>query len=244
MYKYMLLIMVSCMLTLNGLPDGFVYLTDIEPTIVECMRYATVENFVGRPVQGYNASRAIVTKQAAEALKAVQKDLLQDGYCLVVYDAYRPQKAVDDFVAWGKEITDQKTKECYYPRVDKATIFKQGYIATKSGHSRGSTVDVTIIPIDKTMRSIPQIVKSVRIIDGCSMIFLDDNTLDMGSSFDLFDRVSHHDCPMIDKEYLQRRNYLRTIMQKHGFKGIHDEWWHYTLKADPFPDIYFDFNVE
>ncbi len=227
------------------LPEGFVYIKDIDPTIQESVRYASSENFVGAPIEGYVAPRTILTRAAAEALHKVQEELLNEGYCLVVYDAYRPQKAVDNFMRWSTDISEQSMKKRYYPRVNKADVFDLGYVAKKSGHSRGSTVDLSIIKIDKKLKNNSEIVVlSRQLNDGFSILCLDDNSVDMGSTFDLFDEASHHDTSLVGASYIKLRNYLRHKMEKYGFKAYSNEWWHYTLVDEPFPNTYFDFDVE
>ncbi|MBM3886841.1 M15 family metallopeptidase, partial [Candidatus Dependentiae bacterium] len=206
------------------------------------IRYFSSENFVGSSIDGYKTSRIIMTKPTAEALSKVQKELLSEGYSLVVYDAYRPQKAVNHFVRWGNNEADIKMKAQYYPNVDKKAVFDLGYVATKSGHSRGSTVDLTIIRVGEKLK-IPTF--QLRSFETAQAIpFLDDGTVDMGSSFDLFDEASHHESTKIPEKYHTWRRYLRKKMEKYGFKIYQDEWWHYTLINEPFPATYFDFDIE
>lgn len=225
---------------------GFVYLHEVDPTIQISVRYATDENFVAKPVDGYKKSVIIMTKQAADALKKVQVDLKKDGYCLVVYDAYRPQEAVNNFMYWADDINDQAKKVRYYPRIDKARVFELGYVAKRSGHSRGSTIDLTIIKDGELVHEIQEKNRTLR--DGFTIKFLDDGTVDMGSSFDLFDEASHYDNSLIDDLYKQRRSYLKTAMDKQGFKNYEDEWWHFTLRNEPYPadkdSSYYNFPVE
>ncbi|KKQ33024.1 MAG: D-alanyl-D-alanine dipeptidase [candidate division TM6 bacterium GW2011_GWF2_37_49] len=225
---------------------GFVYLSEIDPTIIISPRYSTTENFVGKIVDGYKQPVIILTKQAAEALKQVQQEVVKDGYNLVVYDAYRPQRAVNHFMLWSTNIADQTKKSYYYPRVDKDKVFELGYVAARSGHSRGSTVDLTIIKLEKSLHPIQEIKRTL--LDGFEITLLDDGTVDMGSSFDLFDEASHHQNNLIEEQFKHLRNYLMTAMIKHGFKPYAEEWWHYTLKNEPYPaseDIsYFDFEIE
>ncbi|MDP5110098.1 MAG: M15 family metallopeptidase [Rickettsiaceae bacterium] len=226
----------------NELHKDFVYLSDIDSTILQSARYFSSENFVGKRLIGYNKATIILTKQTADRLKQIQNEVKKDGYALVVYDAYRPQKTVDAFIAWSKDIKSLGKKDEYYPYVNKEKIFKEGYLITKSGHSRGSTVDLTLIKIDK---KVCEIVKSTRVLtDGRKVTFLDDGTIDMGTSFDLFDKASHHDTNLVSAEAVSLRNYLREKMLKFGFKELKEEWWHYTLKDEPFPNQYFDFNIE
>ncbi len=225
---------------------GFVYLNEIDPSILVSLRYNSTQNFVGRPVDGYHKSVVIMTQKTAEALKQVQQDLKNDGYSLVVYDAYRPQEAVNHFMSWSQDINDQGKKSHYYPRVNKADVFELGYVAKRSGHSRGSTVDLTIIPINKSLHEIKETERTL--LDGFSIKFLDDGTVDMGSSFDLFDVASHYENDLIAEQYKKMRTYLKTVMEKHGFKNYSEEWWHFTLKDEPFPasenSSYFNFPVE
>lgn len=233
---------VGCHTQQNELPSGFAFLTDVDPTIVESPRYSTKENFLGKVVLGYTSNRIVCTKEAAEKLKLVHNDLKKQGYKLVVYDGYRPQRAVNEFMRWSKDGFDQVAKAHYYPTIDKKDVFKLGYVAEKSGHSRGSTLDLTIIKDTKTLKPIKY--GKHKLLNGSKIPFLDDNTVDMGASFDLFHKASHHDSKLVSAKYLQRRNLLRNAMKAHGFKDYQEEWWHYTLENEPYPDTYFDFVTE
>jgi D-alanyl-D-alanine dipeptidase len=184
------------------------------------LRYYGSHNFLGRPVDGYDAVRVYITKEAATAMMAIQKELNSKGLGIKVFDAYRPQKAVNNFKEWALDIADTLAKQEFYPNVDKRDLFKLGYIAEKSGHSRGSTIDLTLIKLD------------------------DKTELDMGTGFDFFGEPSHHDYKNLTEEQMNNRKVLRNIMEKHGFKAIEEEWWHYTLKNEPFKDQYFDFDVK
>lgn len=223
-----------------NLPNNFVYLKDIDPTIIQSVRYAGQHNFVGTIIDGYAKDEVILTVQAAEALKQAQKRMKELNYCIVVYDGYRPQRAVNHFIRWA-ESNDTSQKELYYPTITKAEAFELGYIAKKSSHSRGSTVDLSIIRDGQTIHEIK--IKDTTLRDGSSIKSLDDCTVNMGSSFDLMHPASHHDSSLVDKKYLERRNFLRSIMEEHGFKAYHAEWWHYTLNNEIYPDEYFDFPV-
>lgn len=237
----LLLFNVGCSKPQSTLPEGFVFLNDVDPMIIENVRYATDENFLGRVVPGYNTKRIVVTKAAANALKAAHEDLKKQGYTLVVYDAYRPQRSVDAFVKWAEDMNDLAAKSKYYPTIDKKDLFKLDYIAAKSSHTRGSTFDLTII---KTGQALKNINLSHRpLVSGESIPFLDDNTVDMGSSFDLFHPASHHDSPLVDAQYTRNRNMLRETLKKQGFKEYKEEWWHYTLMDEPYPDTYYDFVI-
>lgn len=217
--KYILLLSFSA--NIWALPAGFIYVDQISPTILTQLRYFTSNNFVGRPVQGYFANRAILTEPAGIALSNVQKELNAFGLGLLIFDAYRPQQAVTNFVVWAQDVTDAKNKSQYYPNVDKRNLFKEGYIAEKSGHSRGSTVDLTIVQLADNPKP-----------------------LDMGSSFDYFGPQSWPDYAGITAQQKANRLLLRTVMMKYGFMPYEKEWWHFTLKDEPFPDTYFDFLVQ
>jgi D-alanyl-D-alanine dipeptidase len=223
------------------LPTNFVYVDEIDSTIICNLRYASDKNFLGYKVFGYNNTRAILTKDTANALSSAQKDFLKDGYSIVIYDAYRPQKAVDTFMKWSKN-TDETLKAKYYPTIDKSELFKRGYIVEKSGHTRGSTVDVSIIKINNKLHKIKTSQRKLN--NGEIVPFLDDGTEDMYTSFDLFHEASHHNTSLIGENYLKRRNYLKSVMKKSGFLEYPGEWWHYTLENESFPNIYFDFDVE
>lgn len=204
----------------GNLPDGFVYVTDVIPTAQLEIRYFSEDNFVGAVIDGYEAPKAILTVEAAEALKKAADILEEQGYCIKIFDAYRPQRAVDHFVRWSKDLDDTKMKEKYYPDLDKSVLFELGYIAEKSGHSRGSTVDLTLVEISSGKE------------------------LDMGSGFDFFGDISNHGTHLITPEQEKNRNILRDAMVEAGFKVYPEEWWHYTLENEPYPDTYFDFPVK
>lgn len=223
------------------MPQDFVYIADVDPSIIQSTRYYTSENFLGRPVPGYESAQMVMTQKAALALKTVQAEVKKKGYSLVVYDTYRPQQACDAFKAWSKDPNDIKAKAQYYPELDKATIIQDGYVARRSTHSRGSTVDLTLIPLGQSVK--PITVSERTLNNGKTIPFLDDGTVDMGSSFDLFDVVSHQNCQLITKEQLALREYLKAEMKKQGFQEIAVEWWHFTLKDEPYPDTHFDFVV-
>lgn len=226
---------------------GFVFLHEVDPTILTSLRYATNENFVGTPIDGYKRADVVVlTKQAAKALKKVQCDVKNDGYSLVVYDAYRPQKAVNHFIRWSIDLVNQSKKNHYYPRVDKKSCFELGYISTRSGHSRGSTVDLTLIKIGHSLHKIQE--QKRTLLDGFVINFLSDGTVDMGSSFDLFDTASHHKTTLVPQRFKAQRAYLTKKMLAHGFITFPEEWWHFTLKNEPYVasknSSYFDFDIE
>lgn len=244
----LLLFMVSYCQALPDLAQkkGFVYLQEVDPTIKISPRYCSQENFLGKIVTGYKKPIVVLTKQAAQALKEVQKEVKKDGYCLVVYDGYRPQKAVNSFMEWAKDVSDQSKKDHYYPRVDKAKVFELGYIMERSSHTRGSCVDLTLIKDGQELHKIEQ--KKRTLLDGYVFTYLDDGTVDMGSHFDLFDQASHYENNLVEAKYKKLRTYLKEKMEKHGFSNYAEEWWHFILKNEPYlrseDSSYFDFDVE
>ncbi|MFD4636706.1 M15 family metallopeptidase [Lentzea sp. NPDC058436] len=221
--------------------NGFVVLSDVDPTIRHDIRYYTAHNFVGTRVDGYRAPLCILTRQAAKALRAVQREVLRTGHTLKVYDCYRPQRAVDHFVRWARDLADQRMKAEFYPRVDKTRLFEDGYIAEKSGHSRGSTLDVTIVKLPP--RHQRPYVPGERLVDCAAPNRFPDNTVDMATGYDCFDTLSHTDDPRVTGEARDNRQLLKSAMARAGFRNLPEEWWHFTLNAEPFPDTYFDFPV-
>ena len=227
------------------LQESFTHLDEIDDTILHDIRYAGPMNFVGKNVDGYCANRAVMTHQLAQALHKIQKIVNKDDFSLVVYDAYRPQKAVEHFSKWTEDQHNQSMKTKFYPYVDKSKAFELGFISKKSAHSRGSTVDLTLIEIGKTLKPIYEITQTKRILnDGREILFLDDGTLDMGSHFDLFDEASFHKNDLLDEKYMSRRKYLRDVMMNNGFDDYRKEWWHYCLLDEPFPDTSFNFDIK
>lgn len=222
-------------------PSGFVYIEKIDPSIKQQLRYATKQNFAGNVIPGYKAtSRAILTVEAAVALHNAQKEFLQHGYSIVLYDTYRPQSSVDYFFRWvGGE--NQDMKKLYFPYIEKADIPK-GYLARKSGHTRGSTVDMSIISVKNKLKAIEDIIISERTLkNGQTISYFDDGTVDMGSSFDLFHEASFFQTDLINEEAQKNRDFLEKIMRKHGFEVYSKEWWHFTLQNEPFANKYFNF---
>ncbi len=209
-----------------------VALATLAPGVREDVRYVGPHNFMGRPVAGYEGAQCWLSRPAAQSLAAVQKELAASGMALKVYDCYRPQKAVNDFVRWGKDLADQKNRDMYYPRVPKSELFKRGYIAEKSGHSRASTADLTLMVVD-AMRASQQV--RGPLADGIDV--------DMGTPFDLFDEQSHTEHRGQSPDVRYNRLWLRSLMQRHGWRNLPEEWWHYTLVNEPYPDQYFDLPV-
>ena len=242
---YFLLACFTLLITKSAfaLPKGFVYLQDAIPTIKQDMRYVGDHNFIGRPLKGYKAGQCILTREAAEALAYAQTELAQSGLSLKVYDCYRPKMAVDDIMQWSKQEKLQMMKAEFYPNINKADFFKLGYVVEKSGHCRGSTVDLTIVPIatpaqpeyhsgDKLVACFASYQKRYR-----------DNSIDMGTGFDCMDPASHPTSQSINSTAYQHRMLLRSVMIRHGFAPIEEEWWHFTLKQEPYPTTYFNFPV-
>ena len=200
-------------------PSGFVVLADYVPHIVQEIRYYSTYNFIGERIDGYEEPCALLTQEAARALKSVSGEMIVQGYRLKVYDAYRPACAVKQFVLWGIEDPDIRMKPYFYPELEKQELFRKGYIAKQSSHSRGSAVDLTLLDM-KTGKE-----------------------LDMGSPFDLFSEQSHPDYRGITDEQYENRMLLQSVMVRNGFQPIDCEWWHFSLQNEPYPDTYFNFPV-
>ena len=205
--------LLCCFVASSACAQNFVEIRTIDPTIAVEARYAMSHNFIGRPITGYHAEKCFLTPEAANALGKVQGELRAYGMSLKVYDCYRPQRAVNDFIEWAKDESDQKMKKEFYPRVDKRDAFKLGYIAEKSGHTRGSTIDLTIAG------------------------------LDMGTTYDFFDELAHTANPNVSAEARRNRLLLKSVMEKFGFRNYENEWWHFTLANEPYPETYFDVEV-
>ncbi len=221
------------------LPDDFVYLSNIDPSIQQDIRYARSHNFIGRPIKGYETSECILTRPAALALKNIQTQLRKENLSLKVYDCYRPQMAVNDFIAWSKLSSAQQMKAEFYPRVDKKDFFTLGYVAEKSGHSRGSTMDLTIIPLS----SHSEAYRPGQKLTACYANYqhrYHDNSIDMGTGFDCMDEMAHPDNLVVGQIAIANRTKLRTLMVKQGFDPYDKEWWHFTLHHEPYPTTYFN----
>ena len=198
----------------------FVLLADVCPDIIQEIRYYTTYNFVGERIPGYERPVAYLTRQAADSLKLVCDDLKEQGYRLKVFDAYRPQMAVDFFVRWGSDLEDQRMKDYFYPDCPKSELFHRGYIAHKSGHTRGSTLDLTLFDMET------------------------EREVDMGGTYDFLGETSHYNYSRgLTRDQINHRRILREAMMRHGFKPIAVEWWHFTLRNEPYPDHYFTFPI-
>jgi D-alanyl-D-alanine dipeptidase len=226
-----------------ALPNGFVYLKDVDPTIIQDMRYAGSHNFVGRPIKDYQAATCILTKEAAQSLKNVQTQLRKQHLSLKVYDCYRPVNAVADFMAWSNNAADEKMKNEFYPRVAKNQLFHDGYIATHSGHSRGSTVDLTIVDPAKHQAAFDPNQKLTQCYAPVNQRF-QDNSIDMGTGYDCLDTTAFPASTAINPEAHANRMQLQRVMVANGFEPYDKEWWHFSLKNEPYPKQYFNFPVK
>lgn len=210
-------------------PTDFVLVSDVIPDVILEIRYHSTFNFIGDRIPGYDEPIAVLTRRAADSLKAVSDELLQRGYRLKIYDAYRPQCAVDYFMAWAQDVSDDRMREFFYPELEKAVIVPRGYVAERSSHTRGSTVDLTLFDM-ATQKEV-----------------------DMGCTFDYFGRASHPDVqpaeaigayPPINETQWRNRMILQDVMVRHGFNIYDCEWWHFTLADEPYPDTYFRFPLQ
>ena len=225
-------------------PGAFVDLHDVAPTILIEMRYRTAHNFLGRRVPGYRDDACILTRQAADALARVQQQVTPDGLTLKVYDCYRPQRSVNAFVVWAKDLDDKRMQPEFYPRVRKQRLFKDGYIAARSGHSRGSTVDLTLVRTPPRRQETYTRGDHLRDCTDKAGTRFRDNSIDMGTGYDCFDPLSHTFNGRVKGTQRSNRLLLRRPMIAAGFKGLKEEWWHFTLRDEPFPETFFDFPVE
>jgi len=210
----------SLMISQTNKRAKFVTIQKAIPSIKVELRYATNNNFIGKPINGYHSQKAIITIETIPALKKVQQELEKKGLSLIIYDSYRPQKAVNHFVKWAKDINDTLMKQQFYPNVAKKNLFKFGYIASRSRHSSGSTVDVSIFS-NKTNK-----------------------VLDMGSNYDFFEQKSWVNYKNLTPIQKKNRQLLQSVMLKNGFRNYPKEWWHFTLRHEPYRNVYFDFDVE
>jgi D-alanyl-D-alanine dipeptidase len=224
-------------------PADFVALRSVDPTILQDIRYATPHNFTGRVVPGYASPMCVLTAPAARALHRVQQGLVGRGYSLKVYDCYRPQRAVDRFVAWAQDPGDRSMKPEFYPEVDKSRLFADGYIARRSGHSRGSTVDLTIVKLPAAPTRAYHPGERLASCYAPRPQRFPDASIDMGTGFDCFDERAHTQDPRIRGTAHTDRLTLEKTMEGAGFTGIPEEWWHFTYRSEPHPNTYFDFPV-
>ena len=223
MARFLLLaVFLYAVSALASVPDGFVEIREVIPGVEVDVRYFSEDNFVGERIDGYADAKIYITREAAEALAGVQEELAGFGLGLKIFDAYRPQRAVDHFVRWAGDTADTKMKAGYYPDVEKRHLFRDGYIAAKSGHSRGSTVDLTLVSLNAGNPA----------------------ELDMGTGWDFFGPQSWPASMAVSAQQRANRMLLQSLMVKHGFRPLAEEWWHFTLVVEPYPETYFDFVVE
>ena len=224
-----------------SLPTGFIYLRDIAPTILQNMRYASSNNFTGKRLPGYLAPECILRLEVAKALLQVQIVIEPTGYSLKVYDCYRPDRAVRAFARWARDLKNLETKD-YYPRISKSSLFKRGYIARRSTHSRGSTIDLTLVRLPAASQ--PDFdPRAKRNACNAPNRAHGDNSVDMGTAFDCFDVLSHTDHRAINGAARANRHRLRQVMKRFGFANYHREWWHYSYKKGAYPRTYHDFPI-
>ena len=225
----------------SALPKGFVYLRDVDPTIAQDIRYAGSHNFVGRPIRGYLAAECILSASAANALKVVQRLLTEQKLSLIVWDCYRPQRAVEDFLAWSRDPAHAEMKAEFYPRTDKQKLFALGYLATRSAHSRGSTVDLGIVPSGVSLPK-PDAVAPLKACMSPKGERFEDGTIDLGTGYDCLDAAGTTSSPLVNAQALRNRQLLKSTMMKAGFRPYGREWWHFELNHEPFSHG-FDFEV-
>jgi D-alanyl-D-alanine dipeptidase len=200
-------------------PDDFIDISAEIPGIITDVKYYTGENFVGERIDGYEAPIILLTEKAAKALGKVQKQLMKEGFGLKVFDGYRPKRAVEHFIRWGNQAENGKTKAAFYPDKTRKEIFEGGFIATESSHTRGSTVDLTVVHLGSGKE------------------------VDMGGAFDYFSEISYSDYDHLTIEQSKNRVQLRYLMRSEGFEPMQQEWWHFTLSNEPYPETYFDFSI-
>src|SRR5882757_3619604 len=226
-----------------ALPEGFVYLRDIDPTIVQDIRYAGSHNFVGRPIRSYLAAECILSVSAANALETVQRMLIEKKLSLIVWDCYRPKRAVEDFFQWSKDPTHSEMKAEFYPRTDKEKLFALGYLAKRSAHSRGSTVDLGIVPTAFTFAPAPNSSQSLKACTAPKGERFEDGTIDFGTGYDCLDAFGNTSNAVVGAIARYNRQTLKSYMKGAGFRSYAREWWHFELVDEPFNRDGFDFEV-
>jgi zinc D-Ala-D-Ala dipeptidase len=254
MFKLLLYFLFSGTFSFAAIPTGFVNLAEVNPSIEIEIRYSSNWNFVGRPITGYKANKCYLTKEAAQALSEAQEKLIPQGYSLLVLDCYRPKRAVADFMNWSEKIKDLKMEKIFYPEMEKSKLIEKGFIGDKSGHSRGSAVDITLIkkePVAQSEAAVP-----VAVAEG-KLRFQEDEVdcrqqknitattqLDMGTTFDCFSKLAVTKSRAILKEAQENRKILKQAVEQVGFVNDPKKWWHFTLKNEPNKNKKFDFIIE
>ncbi len=231
-----------------SVPKGFVYLRDVDPTIVQDIRYAGSNNFVGRPIKGYRAAECILSDRAASALKTVQGMLAEKKLSLIVWDCYRPKRAVDDFLQWSKDPAHAEMKAEFYPRTDKQKLFALGYLATRSAHSRGSTVDLGLVPSSFSLSPPPVASPALKplTLKSCTLPKgerFEDGTIDLGTGYDCLDVMGATSNTSVGEVARRNRQILKSTMARAGFRPYAREWWHFELIDQPFHRQGFDFEI-
>jgi D-alanyl-D-alanine dipeptidase len=226
----------------SALPRGFVYLREIDPTIVQDIRYAGSHNFVGRPIKGYLAAECILSEPAATALQAVQSKLAGKNLSLIVWDCYRPKRAVDDFWRWSRDPARTEMKAAFYPRTDKQSLFARGFLAVRSAHSRGSTVDLGIVPSAFATSAQPGPLPPLKACTAPRGERFEDGTIDFGTGYDCLDLLGTTSNPRVGAVASGNRQMLKAFMREAGFRPYFREWWHFELANEPFHHG-FDFDI-
>src|ERR1700735_4683519 len=239
----LIMMLTGAALAGSTLPKGFVYVRDVDAGIVQDIRYAGSHNFVGRPIRGYRAAECVLSVSAANALKAVQRLLAEKKLSLIVWDCYRPKRAVDDFLQGSKDPTHSEMKGEFYPRTDKQKLFALGYLATRSAHSRGSTVDLGIVPSGFSLPPPPGVLPALKACTLPKGERFEDGTIDLGTGYDCLDVAGSTSNPLVGAQALRNRQLLKSAMMKAGFRPYAREWWHFELAHEPF-NHGFDFDVQ
>lgn len=227
-----------------ALPEGFVYLKDVDATIIQEIRFADTHNILDRPAEGYKSNQCILTRQAAVALSKVQKELRQSNKSIKVYDCYRPQSAVNDMISWGNHPLESTTQKEFFPSLSKKELISQDYLEVKSSHTRGSAVDLTLvrIPVKPTTKYFPG--QKVAACNASKAKRIKDKSLDMGTGINCFDKKSRFHDSNVSQEVRYNRDDLRQLMEKQGFVSSDIKWWHFVLANEPYPNQYFNFDVQ
>jgi D-alanyl-D-alanine dipeptidase len=238
-----MMLLVAPALAGSALPKGFVYLRELDPTILQDIRYAGSHNFVGRPIRGYLAAECILSVPAANALEMVQRSLARKKLSLIVWDCYRPKRAVDDFLQWSKDPAHSEMKAEFYPRTDKEKLFALGYLAKRSAHSRGSTVDLGIVPTASSFAPPPDPSQPLKACTSPKGERFEDGTIDFGTGYDCLDALANTSNVRVGEKALHNRQTLKSYMKAAGFRSYAREWWHFELINEPFHRDGFDFEV-
>jgi len=238
-----IMVLPAAALAGSALPRGFVYLHDMDPTIVQDIRYAGSHNFVGRPIKGYLAAECILSASAAKALEAVQRMLAAKNLSLIVWDCYRPKRAVDDFLQWSRDPTRSEMKAEFYPRTNKQKLFALGYLARRSAHSRGSTVDLGIVPSASSPAPAPNSSQPLKACTAPKGERFEDGTIDFGTGYDCLDAFGNTSNAVVGAIARHNRQTLKSYMKGAGFRSYAREWWHFELVDEPFNRDGFDFEV-